>query len=506
MNMNALIKKLKYTPILVALLVSGCTKNFEKINTDPDALHDVPPQNMLVNVMRYAGDQFGGDVDGYGTFAGYIVKIQYPDDLSGLTPSNNTYGNRWAACYYNITQMLDLLKKTEKNAEGYKNTRLIARIWNNYMWSYLLDGWGDIPYSEAFQGRPEDGSILKAKYDKQEDIFPAVLADLKSIADEMAAGIGTDEMGDYDVIYGKTNSGSADIKEQMLRWQKFCNALRLRMAMRISSVAPALAKSTIEEIAGNKEKYPVIETNAESCQMFFPGTLPYMEPWYESGIYGSRINNWGMFDIFINHLLETKDPRIAAIAQKNNAGKYIGFINGSKDNPSPATSISWIGLHYINDPAGAVPFFKACETYYILAEAALLGYNVGSLTAKDAYEKAVTLSMEDNNVAASDVANYLAGEGKFNNTKERVYWDMWVALFKENYEAWSLYRRTGIPNTNYPSLIQKFKEPHTDQPFRLPYPNNEYLYNAENVKAAAAGTVDYNWGKRLWWAKDNGKE
>ncbi|WP_257089821.1 SusD/RagB family nutrient-binding outer membrane lipoprotein [Sphingobacterium sp. E70] len=161
------------------------------------------------------------------------------------------------------------------------------------MWSYLLDGWGDIPYSEAFKGRPEDGSVLKAKYDKQEDVFPAVLADLKALADELAAGIGTDELGEYDIIYGSKETGAAALKAQMLNWQKFCNSLRLRMATRISAVAPALAKTTIEEIAGNKLKYPVIETNAENCRMVYPGTLPYMEPWYESGIYGNRLNNWG---------------------------------------------------------------------------------------------------------------------------------------------------------------------------------------------------------------------
>ncbi|HBI87325.1 MAG TPA: SusD/RagB family nutrient-binding outer membrane lipoprotein, partial [Sphingobacterium sp.] len=54
MIMNTFIKKFKYTPLLAVLLVTGCTKNFEKINTDPDALNDVPPQNMLVNVMRNA--------------------------------------------------------------------------------------------------------------------------------------------------------------------------------------------------------------------------------------------------------------------------------------------------------------------------------------------------------------------------------------------------------------------------------------------------------------------
>jgi len=493
--MKNLLYKTRYTFLLAFVFMAGCTKNFEKINTDPDALPDVPPQNMLINVLRNAGEQFGGDVDGYGTFAGYIVKIQYPDNMGGLTPTNNTYGNRWYACYYNNTQMNDLLKKTEDKAAGFKNIRTIARIWQNYMWSYLLDGWGDIPYTEAFKGMPGEGNLLKPKYDKQEDVFPAVLADLKKIADEMAAGLGTDNVGDYDIVY----------QGDMRKWQKFCNSLRLRMAMRISAVAPALAKSTIEEIAGNMNKYPVLETNAENCYLYWPGSLPYMEPWYKSGINGKRIDNWGMFDIFIDHLNEVKDPRIAAVAQKANTGTYVGYQNGLPSGPAVLRSVSWIGEYYINNPSGYTPFYKSCETYYILAEAAMLGYNVG-MTAESAYNKAVMISMKDNGVSDADAQTYLAGKGKFDNTKEKIWWDMWTALFKENYEAWSLYRRTGIPSTNYPAINSIFKGKHNDQPWRLPYPNNEYLYNKANTEAAAVGVVDQVWGKRLWWAKDNGKQ
>lgn len=492
--MKKILFNIKFASILAVVCLASCTKDFEKINTDPDALPNVPPQNMLINVLRNAGEQFGGDVDGYGTFAGYIVKIQYPDYMTSLVPGNNTFGNRWAACYYNITQMDDMLKKTADRAEGFKNTRTIARIWQNYMWSYLLDGWGDIPYSESLKGRPEDGSLLKPKYDKQEDVFPAVLADLKKIADEMSAGIGTDDVGDYDIIYNG----------DMLKWQKFCNSLRLRMAMRISSVAPALAKSTIEEIAGSEDKYPVLKTNAENCYLYYQGTLPYMEPWYKTGINEKRIDNWGMFDIFIDYLKDVNDPRIASIAQKTNSGTYVGYKNGLTTSPSPLRSVSWIGEHYINDAAGYTPFYRSSETYYILAEAAMLGYNVG-ISAKDAYNKAVMISMEDNGVSEADAKAYLADKGAFNDTKERIWWDMWVALFKENYEAWALYRRTGIPSSNYPSLNSIFKGKHSDQPWRLPYPNNEYLYNKVNTEAAAAGVVDQAWGKRLWWAKDNGK-
>ena len=80
------------------MFFSGCTKSFDEINVDPDALPNVPPGNMLTNVLRNTAESFGGDVDGYGTFAGYIVKIQYMDYMSGLIPTNNTYGNRWYNC------------------------------------------------------------------------------------------------------------------------------------------------------------------------------------------------------------------------------------------------------------------------------------------------------------------------------------------------------------------------------------------------------------------------
>jgi hypothetical protein len=494
--MEKLLFKIRYIFLFALISLVGCTKDFEKINTDPDALSNVPPQNMLTNVLRYAGEQFGGDVDGYGTFAGYIVKIQYLDKLDGLTPSNNGYGNRWYASYYNITQLNDLLAKTAEKEAAYKNIRAIARIWQNYMWSYLLDGWGDIPYSEAFKGLPADGDILRPKYDKQEDIFPAVLADLKKIADEMATGTGSDIVGDFDLIY------SGDMK----KWQKFCNSLRLRMAMRISAVAPSLAKSTIEEIAGNKSKYPVLESSEENCYLYYPGTLPYMEPWYKSGINGGRIDNWGMFDIFINYMTSVDDPRIASIADTTNVGTYVGFPNGpAAGGPKVLRSVSWIGGDYIHNAAGFTPFYKSCETYYILAEAALMGYNVG-MSAETAYNTAVMISMKDNGISEEKVKKYLTNAGKFNNTKERIWWDMWVALFKENYEAWALYRRTGIPSTNYPSLNSKWGNNHNDQPWRLPYPNNEYLYNKVNTETAAKGVVDHVWGKRLWWAKDNGKK
>ena len=78
---------------------------------------------------------------------------------------------------------------------------------------------------------------LAAKYDKQEDIYPGLLATLKEAADGFADG-GSDDLGEGDLLFG------GDIE----KWQRYCNSMRLRLAMRISEVSPALAKETVEEV------------------------------------------------------------------------------------------------------------------------------------------------------------------------------------------------------------------------------------------------------------------
>ena len=112
--------------------------------------------------------------------------------------------------------------------------------------------------------------------------------------------------------------------------------------------------------------------------------------------------------------------------------------------------------------------------------------------------------MEDNKVEDAAVETYLAGKGKWDNTFERLYMEEWVALFKNDMEAWTLYRRTGYPKEiqssgEYPGKFCIFGTAHTDVPFRMPYPDNEYMYNEENITVAASGIVDNTWGKQMWW-------
>lgn len=484
--MKNIIKQSAISSLFLTLLLGGCTSNFDEINTDPDALPKGEPSNMLGYVIREKGTREGG-YDATEEWAGYQVKIQYTSSYNYL-PTDNTYGNKFSNCYRMNEQINDLLAITEESADALKNIRWAARIWSEYLFLTTTDEFGDIPYSEA--NKVEEG-IVKPKYDAQEDIYPSILSNLKTIADEMAAGLGTDELGDGDFLF----------KGKVSLWQKFCNSLRLRAAMRIVNVAPDLAKSTIEEIAQNLSKYPILSSSEENAYLKWQGSGDYYEPWYSNSL--SR-DDYGISNIFVAHMVSMEDPRISSIMKPAESdGEYRGYENGALAAPANLTTISRVGAIYRDEPAGFTPFLKSCENYFILAEAALRGWNVG-ISAEEAYEKAVRISMEDNEVAESDADAYLAGKGKFDNTFERIYMEEWVALFKEDKEAWSLYRRTGYPKAiqesgEYPGKKCTFGTAHNDVPFRFPYPNNEYVYNLDNVTVATVNVVDNTWGEQMWW-------
>lgn len=491
---------LKISAIASMMFAVSCTSSFEEVNTNPDAYSKAPHTNVLGNVIRKTASEFGGDLD-VSTWAGYVVKIQYLDNYAGYLPTNNTYGNRWYQCYWGYVQLQGILDNTEAVAEENKNMRNVCLLLQNYLMSLCTDCFGDIPYSEAFKGAPENGYVLQTPYDKQADIYPKILANLKTVADSWAESAGSDKLGNGDFLFD----------ENIEKWQKFCNSLRLRIAMRISAVYPE-SKSTIEEIFNNPAKYPYITECADNAYFIWQGSGKYFDRYYDD--FRSR-DEHGMSEIFIDHLKKMDDPRLPILAKKASIdNEYHGYENGALNQPQ-GTAVSRIGTLYREDPVGFTPFYRACESYFMMAEAALSGWNV-PMSAAEAYEEGVRLSMEDNGIKGVEVDTYLAGKGKWDGTKDRLYSEQWVALFKECIEAWAFYRRTGYPTYiqtavaadgvtgQYPGAKSVWGKDHNDVPFRMPYPDNQYQYNKEYVTAAAANVADHCWGEQMWWDKRTG--
>ena len=121
-------------------------------------------------------------------------------------------------------------------------------------------------------------------------------------------------------------------------------------------------------------------------------------------------------------------------------------------------------------------------------------------TAKAAYEAGVTVSLDENGVAAQAAA-YLAGPAAFTGTLDQIYMQEWICLFKQGMEAWSLYRKTGIPTTHHiaSSMAESGYTGHNTPPFRYPYPISESTLNAANSASSMGDVLDDFWGKQMWF-------
>lgn len=495
----------------LALGMTGCTGSFEEINTDPDAYSTAPITNMLAYDIEQMSVNWGDELSRLTDWAGYMVS-SYANETFNYLPTNNEFGNKWYQTYMLNSQLQDIIDRTDPVAT--KNNQNAAKLLQQFLFFNNVDCFGDCPYSEACQG--VSGGTIKPKFDKDEDIYNGIATELKAIADSWAEGIGGDALGDGDLLYG----GDVEM------WQRWCNSLRLRLAMRLSNMSSQVEKSkaTFKEILGNPSKYPVIEESSQNCYFWWDGSSNYRERWYNNRL--SRPVDFNMSQVMVDRLVGQEDPRLATIClPATEDGEYRGVLHGSNAqyNGDGFGHYSLCGDMYYGNPAGFSPYFRAAETWFLIEEAALKGWI--SYSAEEAYNNAVACSMADNGIAQAESEAYLEGKGKYNGTLDQLYMEEWVALFKQSQEAWSLYRRTGYPKVLFDEVTYQVSKVtcaqypgernawgygatavHNDLPFRFPYPNSEYTYNEENTKAAAEGIVNHCWGKRLCWALENGRK
>ncbi len=476
---------LKYALIAVfGVLLLGCTKDFKKINTNPNASADAPITNVLAYCIRYTCSTYfdaWADMNEPSTYGGHLAKKQYIDEARYVFRPG-VVQNNWHYLYITLNNVRDVMNRA--NEEGLTNMVNVARVWEALIVQMGTDRWRDMPYSEAVS---LDNGILTPKYDTQEEIYPAVMDLLKQAADGLGAG-GDDDLGVGDILF----SGDVD------SWLRLANSLRLRMALRIANVNPTLAKQVAEEITGNPSKYPLIKENSQNAFFWWPGASPYYEPWADD--FRTRDDHC-VSDILVNVLKDLDDPRLPVYAQPNGYGEYVGCEIGGPDaiTSGHAMKYSLIGPRFREDLAGFSPIYRAAETYFHLAEAAARGWNVG-ISAKDAYEAGVTASLEENSVAGAAAA-YLAGEAAFDGTLDQIYLQEWISLFKQGMEAWSLYRKTGIPTTHHiaSSLAESGYSGHNTPPLRYPYPINESSLNKASSEGPMADVKDDFWGKKMWF-------
>lgn len=204
--------------LLMVGLGSSCTKDFEEMNKSPNSPVDVPAMNVFTNaVVNSISRQLGGWMQHtyLGPWSQQWCKIQYidedrymPRDMSG------EFNAPFTSELKNLQIVID--KSTESGDDRLLAAAKVLRAW---VFLYITDTWGAIPYSEAIQGLYVDG-VMTPKYDTQESIYEALLTELEE-ANVLLAGTSVN-FGGGDVLYGG----------DPVLWRKFANSLKLRILNR----------------------------------------------------------------------------------------------------------------------------------------------------------------------------------------------------------------------------------------------------------------------------------
>jgi hypothetical protein len=341
-----------------------------------------------------------------------------------------------------------------------------------------------VPYSEALRG---DEGIRTPAYDAQRDIYVGLLQSLGAAAGMLQPG--GPGFGTGDILYG----------DDMTGWRRFANSLRMRLAMRLSEADEATARTHFQA-AWNAGPF---QSNADNAMLRWPGA-PYQSPVFQD--WQGR-DDHGISATMVDTLKSLGDPRLALYAQPAaHDGEYRGLGNNIENPPLSLAWYSRIGNFWRANGAGTpAAIMTYSEVLFLAAEAAARGWIAGDPAAL--YTDAIRANMRQydpwspaNAPSSAQVDAYLANARVVYNPANglnQIHLQKWISLFMNGNEAWSNWRRTGVPNlTPGPDLgISRI-------PVRFSYPGGEQSLNKANLDAATnrqGGGLDLI--TPVWWQK-----
>ena len=558
------MRQSKYITIITmacALFFASCSDEYmENMNTDPSKAATIDPNAQLTTAQL----QTYGDLSMMEIYRNY--HYAFTQQLMGCwnttnyggrhTLDNNEMSRIWTSFYtQSLKNIIDAQYRTAEDAEKV-NINSVLRIYRVYLMSIITDTYGDAPFSEAGLGFLE--GKFNPKYDKQEDIYNAFFLELEDAVNKIDP---TKDKVTGDLIY------AGDVT----KWQQLANSLRLRFAMRISNVNPTKAQTEFENaLAANggvitdassdalikymtiafsfgQEAYSDYRGNSLSQLLF--GNDPANNPSY-------------LCSTFFNQLYNSGDPRTFKISRCY----YDGLMSAtSPDNrvditqemiekgidfsPRDPGAYSWepwpTGYDSdickelaVNNPSVTVTmarevepklannFLKSdnpgvvmtsAEVKFLMAEATVKKWNVGSALAEDLYKQGVRAAMDfltDNYgcTATTDAEfdTFIQDKGAFGHTDnqklEAINTQAWILHFTNPAECWANVRRSGYPKLKSPAEygFGQYLTGGTEIPVRLCYPVLESSYNKKSYNEAIErmGGTD-NWHSLLWWDTEN---
>ncbi|MCK9414366.1 MAG: SusD/RagB family nutrient-binding outer membrane lipoprotein [Prolixibacteraceae bacterium] len=537
------IFKLLTILIIITVLISNCTKKFDEINTNPKTLTtanlDASTYGFVIRTTIYFQMWLGNQLS-FQTGKNLYLDV-YANYFATTAPNflsdryvmvggwlSGIFNNFYVRSATHLKYALDYAKENDLAVE-----EAMMKIWKVYSYNRYTDLVGPMVYSSF-------GNMEKSvPYDKQEDIYTNFfkLLDEANAVLKANAGKTSAIFATYDPIY----AGKVDL------WQKFGSSLRLRLALRVKYVKPELAKTQAEKAIAEG----VMTSNADN------GWVKTTTDWYNTY---TLITQWGEFRMSADmesFLKGYADPRVSAYFSEAKAPdlsddpaglvfKFEGMRNGQSKNDRSAFNFnnmnSDMAAPYLKagDKGPNMFVMRAFECYFLRAEGALEGWNMGGTT-ESLYKSGIETSLAENGFAnlknlkgevyststlvpASPGADgsaptviqapvstvpvaFMTG-GTKEQKLEQIITQKWIGLYPDSGEAYAERRRT-----RYPKLFDRLDSenpdvPKTSIPARLTYWSNEYnTNNAEVLKAITMLNAESSnpqgdkANTKLWWDK-----
>lgn len=355
--------------------------------------------------------------------------------------------------------------------------------------------------------------------------------------------------------------------EDMEPWIRFANSLKLRMAIHMSGIEPETAKTWAEEAVRDG-----VITDVDNEVAIYPAFSGKDHPLVE-------ITGWSdavMGASFLNLLENLDHPYMKYLFTKNSVGLakspqavegsscpattpansvYVGMRDGVAPGEgqaaanNPYCGYSMLDKAYLAQTQAPLFLMKCSEVYFLLAEGALRGWNMGG-TAKQFYEQGIHYaSLESRsftgnkynqlvdeylNVEAPKHIPYVDPQGltpdmpsvtkigvKWNEGDspevklEKIITQKYIASFPYSYESWVDLRRVGYPKL-FPILgvadsdgtigagdpwVQTKENIMRRIPWASDDPQTKADIEETGLPALGEGATDTQ-GQHLWW--DNG--
>lgn len=478
------MKHLVYILSLFCLLgLSSCTKDFEDINTNPNAPNSVQPSLLLRQVIYDFGEQM--------SYEGFVAGDLLSQHRTALDfnlfdrhalKSPQLGGNPWPIFYTNLRDN-EIIINQSQNVETFAVYEGPALIMKAYMAGILTDLFGDVPYSEAFNGI---NGTVKPSYDLQENIYNAE----DGIFDNLEKGVAA-----INAYQGAIPlEGDILFNGNLQAWIKFANSLKIKHLMRVSNKMDV--SSELQAIF-NEGNY--ISLNSENAIFNFTATEPNSFRLAQLRI--GDFNNFVLSETMENVLQDLEDPRLGTFFRpfdNSDSGEFNGLINGidASQTSIALADYSRAGTLFREDTSGLdANFSTAWETNFFLAEAAERGIIIAN--AQQLYEIGVQQAFEFwlTDLPETYLTTGNAAYGNTGNNLSQILTQKWIANIINGYEGWTEWRRTGFPE--FMSVDASLNDGLI--PVRMPYPSEEEALNADNYNEAATATNGNSINAEVWW-------